>query len=437
MSTLEQLELESKLEEAKKQINLLWKCKKEDLDKAVKWLKKIMGNILRDPNNPKFQSINFSKMMKLFRNARPGLHILFSAGFKQTVDGSKIQIDPKYFSHLARVLTLLNKKIEEPEREPTPPPKPKSPQQQKKPAPVKKQETRPKPAAMDIDDQKPLLTKPNNQYMDALKRGEAIVVFNDINEAAKVIAQVDGAEIDNSAVKVEFYITDDDRELSKRSDVAEVKAIPMDVEETEEAEKTTPNWADDSKTPTKVEPSSKNVKISGLTANITEASLKTVIKQLTSCIVKEIWYKKKARRGEMLGGSGGDVFEDDDLLAQIHAMKGNHTKLRSADLEGKTAEEKRLIMQQKREQYRRDKQKHAMKETNQKSANIREQRKAALKLKEAREQRQMEELVRKRKRDKEREKREKERVLQKIKADKERRRREREARERAKKQATS
>jgi len=428
MSTLEQLEFETKLEKAQEQIRLLWKCKKEDKDKAVKWLLKIFGNILANPNNTKFHSINFAKMMKLFKNARPGLHILFAAGFKQTVDGSKIQIDPKYFNHLSKVLALVSKRLTEPD-DPTPSP---PPEEKTKPSlPVKKKVVKPvqKPVKMDIDEQKstgPKLLNP--EFMDALVRGEAIVVMDSIIEAKQIVEQLNGAEIDKSAVQVEFFITTEDRKRCAESSGANNNDTAMDKDQPISTDALDSQVDGTEEVKSSSELNSKKVKISGLSENVTKASLNTLLSKFTqSTSIKEIYYKKKAARGEGLGG----FEEEDDLLSQINAMKGNHTRLKNSDLVGKTAEEKRQIMQEKREQYRLDKQKHATKESIAKSANVREQRKAALRLKEMREQQELEDIVRKRKKAKEREKREKERVRQKIKADKERRRKEREDRERA------
>merc|ERR1719412_1659437 len=85
------------MEQASNKIKELWKCQKEHKDKAVKLLMKILTNIQLHPNDPKYTDVNFAKMMKVFRNARPALHILFAAGFKQTVDGERIQIKPQSF----------------------------------------------------------------------------------------------------------------------------------------------------------------------------------------------------------------------------------------------------------------------------------------------------------------------------------------------------
>lgn len=404
MSTLQELEFKTKLEEGAKQINLLWKCNKEDKDRAVKLLLKIFGNILKDPNNTKFHSISFSAMMKRFKNARPGLHILFAAGFSQTVDGAKIQIKPMYFNHLQQVLGMLEKKLGEPEleKEPTPPAKPKP-----IPAPVSKKDAveekqspkpKPEPVPESIDKRK------HPEWMFALERGSAIVVLENSNEAKIIVETLDGATIgENKPIKVELFISDDGVEQSSN------QGLSIDDEDVEQTI------------------ISKNVKISGLFENMPESTLKTLVKQSTPCTIKEIYYKMKVGRGAALGGGS----EIDELRSQLDTLKGKHTRITNADVEGKTPEEKARIIKEKQEQYRKDKAKLAFEEQNRKSATTRRNRKAAFELKHQREQNQMEEIIRQRKKAKEREKREKERVRAKIKADKERRKREREERERA------
>jgi len=401
MSTLQELEFKTKLEEGAKQIRLLWKCNKEDKDLAVKLLLKIFGNILKDPNNTKYHSISFSAMMKRFKNARPGLHILFAAGFSQTVDGAKIQIKPMYFNHLKQVLGMLEKKLAEPEEEkqPTPPP-----QQKPIPAPVAKKgpaeeknyaKPKPEPKPESIEKRK------HPEWMFALDRGSAIVVLENSNEAKKIVETLDGAKIgENKPIKVELFISDDVEQSSNQG-------LSIDDENVEQTI------------------TSKNVKISGLFENMTESILKKLVKQSTPCTIKEIYYKMKVGRGAALGG--GSVI--DEVRSQIDTLKGKHTRITNADVEGKTAEEKARIIREKQEQYRKDKAKLAFEEKKRKSATTRANRKAAFELKHQREQNQMEEIIRQRKRAKEREKREKERVRAKIKADKERRKREREERE--------
>jgi len=403
MSTLQELEFKTKLEEGAKQITLLWKCNKEDKDRAVKLLLKIFGNILKDPNNTKYHSISFSAMMKRFKNARPGLHILFAAGFCQTVDGAKIQIKPMYFNHLKQVLGLLEKKLAEPEveKEPTPPPQPKPiPAPVSRKAPVEEKEypkPKPEPKPETIEKRK------HPEWMYVLDRGSAIVVLENSEEAKKIVETLDGAKIgENKPIKVELFISDDVEQSSNQG-------LSIDDEDVEQTI------------------ISKNVKISGLFENMTESILKTLVKQSTQCTIKELYYKMKVGRGAALGG-GSEV---DELRSQIDTLKGKHTRITNADVEGKTAEEKARIIKEKHEQYRKDKAKFAFQEKNRISANERQNRKIAFELKHQREQNEMEEIIRQRKKAKERERREKERVRAKIKADKERRKREREERERA------
>jgi len=403
MSTLQELEFKTKLEKGAEQINLLWKCNKEDKDRAVKLLLKIFGNILKDPNNTKYHSITFSAMMKRFKNARPGLHILFAAGFNQTVDGSKIQIKPMYFNHLKQILGMLEKKLAEPEveKEPTPPPEPKPiPAPVATKAPVEEKESpkpKPEPKPESIEKRK------HPEWMYVLDRGSAIVVLENSDEAKKVVETLDGANIGgNNPIKVELFISDDVEQSSNQG-------LSIDDEDVEQTI------------------ISKNVKISGLSEKITETNLKMLVKKSTPCTIQEVYYKMKVGRGAALGGGS----KMDEVRSQLDTLKVKHTRITNADVEGKTAEEKDRIIKEKLEQHRKDKARLAFEEKNRKSATERYNRKAAFELKHQREQNEMEEIIRQRKKAKERERREKERVRAKIKADKERRKREQEERERA------
>jgi len=387
------------LEEGEKQINLLWKCNREDKERAVKWLLKIFRNILKSPDNTKFHSINFAKMMKLFRNARPGLHILFAAGFSQTVDGTKIQIKPSYINHLSQVLAMLEKKIAEPEleKEPTPPPQPKP-----KPVPVEKKEV--VEAKVEAKPQpKPVQKLEHPEYMDYIGRGAAIVVLKNNDEAKKIVETLNGAQInEHSPIKVEFFSLNDDGGQPENSGLS-IDSVDEDVE------------------------MSNMVRISGLFDNLKQTTLEDLIKKSASCTIKEVYYKMKVGRGAALGGGGTSEF--DDIRSQIDSLKGTHTRIKTSDVAGKTKEEKARIIKEKQEQYRRDKVKIKFEEAKQKSANERRNRQAAFELKKAQEQHQFEEIIRQRKKKKERERREKERVRAKIKADKERRKREQQERE--------
>jgi len=392
------------LEEGAKQINLLWECNKEEKDKAVKLLLKIFGNILKAPNETKYHSISFAAMMKRFRNARPGLHILFAAGFSQTVDGTKIQIKPMYFDHLRQILALLEKKLAEPEveKEPTP-----TPQLQLEPEPVEEQaiiEEKVEPKPQPETEPEPIRTQEHPEYMFELERGEAIVVLQKYGEAQKVFETLNGATIgENLTLKVELFFDDDDRERSKN------QGLSIDSGDDGDAE------------PCVI---SKKVKISGLLENMPKSTLEKLVKNSTPCTIKEVYYKMKAGRGAALGG----LSEFDELRSKVDGLRGNYTRLTNADVDGKTPEEKARIIKEKKDQYRRDKAKRAAEEAREKSASALRNRRAAFDLKQRREQDEMQEIIRQKKKAKERERRERERVRAKIKADKERRKREQQGR---------
>lgn len=80
--------------EAQKKIVELYNLEDEDSrNQGIKLVTQIFGNILKDPSNQKFRDLNFSKIRKRFSKCRPCLYILFSAGFSQNVDGSRLQLD--------------------------------------------------------------------------------------------------------------------------------------------------------------------------------------------------------------------------------------------------------------------------------------------------------------------------------------------------------
>jgi len=450
-------------ENAKNKTNELFKCPEANRQKAVKILMKILGNIQANPGEEKFQNIVFSKMMKKFEGARPGLHILFAAGFEQTVDGSKIVFNPRKKQganqRLTRVLEILANKVADPD--PSPEPAPAKPKKK----PVKK-EAESEPNAMDVDP-KPVAKPTNNsksQLMGIdLELGEAVVLFGDADQAKMAASEYNGAEIDNNTITVELFFTGDKKAMEEKeaaedkpADASDDKPaadppsagqkaeeshdstdIPEPADKPAEAEPA-PDANDVDMAPAKPEATTCKIKITGLSANVTKPTLKTLLTKLPSgymCAVAEILYRKKRGRGEALGGGAKGDEVGDDLLANIKALKGNHTRIAGSDLTGKTAEEKKKIIEDKRAQYRRDK---ATNKTNaavarQKNDNF--QRKAALELQRKNEQYQMEKALREKKREKERQKAAKAKIRAKIAADKERRKREKEARERAKKAA--
>merc|ERR550517_1906933 len=135
---------------------------------------------------------------------------------------------------------------------------------------------------MDIDEQKstgPKLLNP--EFMDALVRGEAIVVMDNITAAKQIVEQLNGAEIDNSTVKVEFFITAEDRKRCANSfgknassgannDIAMGNDQPMSTNILDSLGDGT------GKEKFSSELTSKKVKISGLSQNVTKVSLNTL-----------------------------------------------------------------------------------------------------------------------------------------------------------------
>ena len=74
-----------------KRLTDLWEIPEEDRNKGIKLLSKIYNNILNNPNDPKFRDLNFSKIRKKLDKCRPAFYLLFTAGFSQSVDGTRLQ----------------------------------------------------------------------------------------------------------------------------------------------------------------------------------------------------------------------------------------------------------------------------------------------------------------------------------------------------------
>jgi len=69
----------------------LWEIDEAERAKGIKLLQKVYGNILANPNDPKFRDLNFSKIRKKLDQCRPAFYLLFTAGFSQSVDGQRLQ----------------------------------------------------------------------------------------------------------------------------------------------------------------------------------------------------------------------------------------------------------------------------------------------------------------------------------------------------------
>ena len=59
-------------------------------EKAVKLLKKVLGNLSRDPSNVKFGDLNHAKISKKLSGCPPALSLLSTAGFAPSADGQRL-----------------------------------------------------------------------------------------------------------------------------------------------------------------------------------------------------------------------------------------------------------------------------------------------------------------------------------------------------------
>ena len=60
-------------------------------DKAVKLLRKILGNLRASPTILKLGDLNHAKIAKKFPSGSPALSLLFAAGFASSADGERLK----------------------------------------------------------------------------------------------------------------------------------------------------------------------------------------------------------------------------------------------------------------------------------------------------------------------------------------------------------
>jgi len=79
------------MSDLRKRLTALWEIEESEREKGIKLLTKVYSNILANPSDPKFRDLNFSKIRKKLDQCRPAFYLLFTAGFSQSVDGTRLQ----------------------------------------------------------------------------------------------------------------------------------------------------------------------------------------------------------------------------------------------------------------------------------------------------------------------------------------------------------
>eukprot|EP01083_Nonionella_stella_P102370 291174_1 len=94
----------------------LWAIGSDKRAKAIKLVSKIFAKILSNPQEPKFQDLNFQKLRNKFQYCRPGFYLLYEAGFKQSMDGSRLiwKYSNDNYILLKKVNDALQAKLKEP-----------------------------------------------------------------------------------------------------------------------------------------------------------------------------------------------------------------------------------------------------------------------------------------------------------------------------------
>jgi len=102
----------------------IWAIPEEARQPCVDLLVQILTNVINNPNEPKYQSMNFSKIRVKFKPCPSALYYLFDAGFSQSFDGSRLEFQPSSWSMLEKAWQALDHKIKNPHTPPPPQPQP-------------------------------------------------------------------------------------------------------------------------------------------------------------------------------------------------------------------------------------------------------------------------------------------------------------------------
>jgi len=121
-------------------------------------LMQILGNVINNPNEPKYRDMNFSKIRGKFKPCPSALYYLFDAGFSQSFDGSRLQFENSNWSMLEKAWDALNRKIENPSG---PPPSEPSSKPQNAESDVVMSENKTEEKAKDKENSKPKETHDN------------------------------------------------------------------------------------------------------------------------------------------------------------------------------------------------------------------------------------------------------------------------------------
>ena len=96
----------------------LFDVEQTERDKAIKLISKILNKILSNPTEQKFGDLNYAKIRSKFEKCRPGFYLLYEAGFKQSMDGTRLKwtYDTDNYILLKSVNDGLLQKVKEPHK---------------------------------------------------------------------------------------------------------------------------------------------------------------------------------------------------------------------------------------------------------------------------------------------------------------------------------
>lgn len=349
----------------------LWELPEDDRKSAVATLQKIFGNILSNPDNPKFKDLNFSKIRKKFSNAKAAFYLLFTAGFSQNVDGTRLvfQYTTVNMKMLRDCNDGLTKKIANPNDKSILP---------KSKLPKETEDVNIKDKQFRKNFQSSSKAKHEREEKEKQEYLDRQASLNVSNENAN--------NADNSNNNNDINNNNNSNQDSNNNNNSNENGDNNgDAQEQQEDTRTDEEKAADAKNHEEV---------------------------------------RNALLDDLDDG-------EKELLRQIQEMKGTTVKLSMDELAGKSKEEKVAIFKKKQQQFRQEKAQAERRAQIDREKRRRENVKLAQETKAKREEQQRAMIARKKEREKKEEKLRRQRIKEKIKKEKEAKKREKEAKAKA------
>eukprot|EP01084_Bolivina_argentea_P048938 90080_1 len=99
------------VDDLSRHLSNIWETPTAERDKAMELLSRIFNKILSNLSEAKYRDLNFHKIRKKFDNCRDGFYLLYLSGFKQSLNGERLQWE--YNNHNLNLLKHVNHSLQQ------------------------------------------------------------------------------------------------------------------------------------------------------------------------------------------------------------------------------------------------------------------------------------------------------------------------------------